>query len=65
MSGKDDKQFDVICLGRAGVDLYADQIGPDLKMHQAFQNILVGLLVILQRFRPPWFKIKYAYESWR
>ena len=42
MSGKGDKQFDVICLGRAGVDLYADQIGARLEDASSFSKYIGG-----------------------
>ena len=42
MSGEDDKQFDVICLGRAGVDLYADQIGARLEDASSFSKYIGG-----------------------
>ncbi len=36
------KEFDIICLGRAGVDIYADQIGARLEDVQSFSKYIGG-----------------------
>tara|TARA_Y100001954_G_scaffold228299_1_gene272553 strand:+ start:534 stop:2489 length:1956 start_codon:yes stop_codon:yes gene_type:complete len=42
VNGEDEKQFDVICLGRAGVDLYSDQIGARLEDASNFSKYIGG-----------------------
>ena len=42
MNKGDNDHFDVICLGRAGVDLYADQIGSRLEDVSSFSKYIGG-----------------------